>query len=428
MAPNSFRLFTQLPKELRDMIWTAALNPAHEPAVHFFDVILPESPSRSSYTDNVGCSMSGYTPAPRAIFREDHTLYPPKPRPVPISPYFEESKYCGSDTYWFNGRQWTYKILSRWATEEGLWTACLESREVVKRRHAKALLSWSQGPQPNANTRLEDWHPEYDYPPVPGNFWLEDGTIQYFSIASEDLVVYQVNDISTDLESQTMPFRLHDEHHRRTVTAGKPFIGPNIRQTHVAVEFNPAWVDPRQREYYLIFFHDLARLHGGGLWFIDYAIPKETITKLLARNRAACDDPARCRSDNECELYPGQTPMVFHGRGCRFVQVRSHRQTYRSAPPGPVGDLSGGEDEWLNSSHPVFKFVRDVEYDILHENRTEHLLEDLSPPHEELGNALNDPGWSGTLLSDHPDWALVDDLPWFCDIGVLACEYLSDEE
>lgn len=109
-SESIFHLFPRLPGELRNLIWDNAVRNTNLPGVHFFSEGKPLLPhqhflgyhlNREAYCANLGMSQTPLSVSNR----------PPS---------------------WIEGNKSSYLI------DAGMWTACKESRAVMKRRYEKA--------------------------------------------------------------------------------------------------------------------------------------------------------------------------------------------------------------------------------------------------------------------------------------------------
>ncbi|OTA76164.1 hypothetical protein M434DRAFT_18535 [Hypoxylon sp. CO27-5] len=205
---------------------------------------------------------------------------------------------------------------------------------------------------------------------------------QYFTILAQDLVCFQVHELSEfDLVAYCLGFVKH-----------KSFDGAN----HVALEYDPNWEIMEEDDF------NAGYPHPGGyidslvlakanltctMWFIDYRI---------RRSR----DPSRSRVG----IRDGRN--VFYGNGCRFVSVDPSDTEWEYGDGTPLS-VEG---------HNVFMFVNDMA-------KAEHL-------YEYSGDRGFHDHWAFRIERQHYDQRSVWEYQWFQEdnkydfqhLGVLACE------
>ena len=127
----------------------------------------------------------------------------------------------------------------------------------------------------------------------------------------------------------------------------------------------------------------------------------------------------------ERDAYSPSAPLVFYGNGCRFVEVRWHRMTFHASGPGKTPpDL--GQDLAL-SNHLVFRFVYCLEKSVMRDEQRNYLLEH---DYDDLLEMRLDNQYGPLKLPvHHPDLEVFERIKWEgAHIGVLACEFLDEEE
>ncbi|KAI1500317.1 hypothetical protein F5X99DRAFT_386693 [Biscogniauxia marginata] len=271
-ATQPTRDFSSLPKELRDMIWDAAVRD-DEPAAHFFSI-----DGREDVWDIWDdCIIFGYNDGPG--FLPPYRISAPMARPA-------------GDEHRFS---WTANDHSAYLQDGGLWTACKESHEAMERRQKTrhrgvfACIPTSMKPCDAVNHRGS----------ITGYF-SSNGVLQYFAIGQDDLICFQpvkFNKYMFDVEVPLSP----------------ACWKPNQLQ-HFAFEFDPSWIYPESipsNEYcwdqdgVVGCIATASRMPDIHVWFIDYGIQRNT--------SFSNSNPGYIRKDRQ----------VFYGNGCRFVEAQS---------------------------------------------------------------------------------------------------------
>lgn len=257
------------------MIWDAAIRD-DRPAAHFF------SPSRLKndleFSDE--CVVFGFSDGPS----------------------LEERRYIGR---WLSVT--TQQALrqrfgqpavnpSAYLEDGGLWTACKESHEAVRRRRKRQAggiaMAWP--------TTMWRWPRTDIHHATMTGYFDNKGTRQYFAIGVNDLICWQPLDFNHCFQLDDVPFS--------NFNLGKPFALRNV-----AFEFDPDWEHPEDVHEYEYFWHQESSLGAIAdmlcqpeihLWFIDYGIQRD------AASTAVVND---ARDERK----------TFYGNGCRFVEVRA---------------------------------------------------------------------------------------------------------
>ncbi|KAH9886383.1 hypothetical protein F4778DRAFT_798419 [Xylariomycetidae sp. FL2044] len=321
MAHPTFHPFPRLPKELRDLIWDAAIRP-DVPSAHFFTTWHGDQRNAvrviltSALTGYVSRAWEGKGSVNLAASRWNKA-HPMRPA-------------------WFENNPSVYR------DDGGLWTACCESREAMIRRFgSRAITSQT----------------------ITGTL-VQHGRRQYFTVRPD-----------TDLFCTQPAVLLHDLLSWNRLPNGVPFFNNNNgprQHRHIALELDTRWIDydpllkniipiaqipvgyPHMRWFrergrselrclLRAASNDLGRW-ADRLWFIDYRI---------RRNRNA----------EPLVLQDGQT--VFNGRGCN-----------------PAGDTEPdwiwGNDRLEDNMHHFFELQHFI--DLLKEWTEPSLGLGLAPP------------------------------------------------
>ncbi|KAI0837127.1 hypothetical protein F5Y06DRAFT_272053 [Hypoxylon sp. FL0890] len=299
MAPTTFHPFSELPKELRDLIWDAAIR-RDVPSAHFFTA-WDGMHDASIFPNMVELSVAG-----RGV---DHGV----PCGLAAPRCNRAEPHCAS---WFDNNPSVYM------EDSGLWTACKESREAMIRRFGNHRVTYQKGPLGKKAEAEYVKLPEFNDAPATGTM-VQNGKTQYFTVCPKtDLFCLQPlakgNGIWWKYFEEDVP--IFNER-------GSP--RPNI-----ALELNPSWMDDYvsdkdQKEnsakpdeihlprYYFelgecsrdelgcAFYAatDLLGNWASKLWFIDYRIRP---------------DPKRDPLGEDLDLKGW---AIFQGRGCKYAEV-----------------------------------------------------------------------------------------------------------
>ncbi|KAI2463262.1 hypothetical protein F4781DRAFT_133673 [Annulohypoxylon bovei var. microspora] len=295
---QTFTSFSNLPKELRDMIWDFAIRD-ERPGAHFF-------------------LLGNLCEELNAVDLKYEQIHSKEEEKFPIFAL----RYSVDAT---DGFPRTTYNQSAYLIDSGLWTACRESRDAMQRRFRRAehdpsiLLSRvADGPTGRTGTftTYGDGDEREDRPFAimnHGLLCLQNLDGQYEKCERCEDAIAQLGD--------DIPFLKQHGY-------GKPFrdgVG------HIAVEFDPNWKMPD--EYHVAYDKRFSRsvCHVPNLWFIDYRIRRSK-------------DPARSRAEDLND------PYIFYGNGCRFVSVHP-KETEWEFEDGTLLSTQG---------HNVFGFVNEL--------------------------------------------------------------------
>ncbi|UPK92691.1 hypothetical protein LCI18_003626 [Fusarium solani-melongenae] len=267
--PETFHLFSRLPRELRQMIWTFVPRP-RVPGVHIFG-----TEHGNNYCDGDMAPCDDFI-RPLDCGPRRQQLTPPTPRFPPTTSTLAEPS-------------WTKSNPSSYLVDGGLWTACKESRAVMEREyeveHWRTLKH--SGDYPRDRTRM----------PSMGGF-LDNGSPHYFTIfPNQDLFYFQANGLERRMISG---HDIPDDHRLWSTRNG--FHGPK----HVAIEYNPEWWSSVQEDElmdqpFVEILDDFSAAVIAStiniIWFVDYS---------LKRQRPSSTDRKR---------------VIFEGADRRFVEV-----------------------------------------------------------------------------------------------------------
>lgn len=257
---RTFPLFTQLPKELRDKVWKAAIR-LPVPGVHIFTM---DTTFDEKKTSEIGDHY--------AVVGVDHKNLEYSMLAAPR---------CGKSNP--NARSWIELNPSTYLVDSGLLTACKESREAMD-KHLQAV-EW--------NTRVYQKSALADDldAAVTASF-IQDGERRFFRVKPRsDLFIIQPWDFSTF----EWYFIAHD----------LLLIG-SWQNAQIALEYDPTWANKLQMGDSNCFSEDaircISRAASSGvcrqdsLWLVDYRIHRR----------------------------PGAPPFSgrsFRGVGCRYMEV-----------------------------------------------------------------------------------------------------------
>ncbi|KAK7416481.1 hypothetical protein QQX98_005185 [Neonectria punicea] len=258
---ETFHRFSDLPWELRDIIWNLAVR-RDRPGVHFFRIYDNDKGERLAKENDV------YTASRNSGLR----LSAPK-----CWSKFDNKKWrklFGGKLY----TSWTRHNSSTYLVDGGMWTACQESRLVMERifksQHWAAVRS-TISPNPRYWYRRYDCPETSDVLPATGYFTTKDSTNHYFTVLPhQDLFCLQPHNV------KTMDWSWIDDN----IPLGSTTFGfRGLR--HLALEYNPAWgiaVENCRDEWeienldivkaLINALHDAEELKT--LWFIDYHIKR----------------------------------------------------------------------------------------------------------------------------------------------------------
>ncbi|KAH8685179.1 hypothetical protein BGZ61DRAFT_455032 [Ilyonectria robusta] len=314
----SFHRFLDLPWELREMIWKYAIRPAR-PGVQVFSVYNYDEEKNDTNTMN----DVGLNPTRNTYIR----LSAPKWGPRSIGDKFRDPKVTAS---------WTHNNPSTCLTDGGLWTACEESRLIIKSEFQS--LEWKTAWKPHCS----GWRDFYnrDKPISVTSYYKGEESLEnhYFTIfPNHDLFYLQPHNLRT-LDWSQIAFDL---------SLGPYWLGGE-GMDNVALEFDPNWVlevekaGPDDREIEIVDVLATAAIEGADeghictIWLIDYGIKRNPEAPL----------PAERGLD-----------ATFHQGDRRFVDVRSPRSHSETPAWNEYYELDG-------CSISCRSFIRQIELEI----------------------------------------------------------------
>ncbi|CAM1501012.1 Fc.00g101740.m01.CDS01 [Cosmosporella sp. VM-42] len=293
MAFDTFHPFAQLPRELRRMIWGFALKPK-QPGAHFFTLFdTTKESERSRVPEEALMTCKG-----RSVTND---LAAPR---------------CNkSDPQNFS---WTESNPSAYLLDQGLWTACKESREVMEKRH------------PVTEDTLDEVKPRQLPDCAMAGSFSSNGEFQYFTVyPRSDLFCFQPLDLGFgDWEHCSGRFPLF-------LYGGQNYV------RHIALEFDPSCLGPEGCDDDVPSFYDhpwvkCAKAVSGielswtdNLWLIDYRIKRRPSESPITQKREE-----------------------FYGNGRTYVEVR---------PDDPGWQFGPGHEE--QDYDNIFNFVEFLESD-----------------------------------------------------------------
>lgn len=269
---SQFQLFAKLPKELRDMIWDAAIRD-NSPAAHFF--------CHGALDPNFTVNPERRVHATSGRNRRKYRFGLSAPQSSPNNEYS-----------WVGGNPSAYMI------DSGLWTACWESRERMK-RHFQPEKATS-GPLDRQGRLLSD-------APVTLPFRRDKGERQYLTIRpSEDLLCLQ----SAKRPALYCNLLANLPTFRRPRPDGVGWESTIPR--NVAIEFDPLCFEPQIELLFEPSIRDYneAVLQLAGFWLINRSLRR------------------RYKPDED----------------------RSRRRTFRAAEGMELVEVRRGDDEWWDRS------------------------------------------------------------------------------
>ncbi|KAK7934693.1 hypothetical protein PG985_000188 [Apiospora marii] len=370
-----FRYFPRLPPEVRSMIWEwAARSLRTKRGAYFFtfqNLSFVELEKATKVDWQVSCQPSkgdNWQPADRSLPKIPDAEFPelsPRTRRWHLTaPYWDHTRVTSNSP---TRNPSTYMI------HGGLWAACRDSHQALRRRMQKVRRSVRRQLQAAANDPQRYSHQME----VSGTFLRNDKERMSFTLYPErDLVCLQIPldqahlyEFPRSLEDYNNYYYLH-----------MPFDRPK----HIALEFDPSWKVDLKPEWNLhgpmeglaglicYLLEEDARTDQR-LWFIDYRLQRNGWKPEVKKPWI---------------LEPGQ--HAFRGNGCKFVDVSSSFEYWDTRPrqnPEPAGTY-----------HHVHTLYRDLNKRI-----------------KELEDSRND--WTSENWPDDDDLFDGD----IRKIGVLAC-------
>ncbi|KAI8716431.1 2EXR domain-containing protein [Fusarium sp. LHS14.1] len=285
---DTFHLFSQLPCELRELIWTFALR-SRKPGVHVFG-----TDPRTMDDDDL--TLHSDYARPFFVSQRGHRLTAPTPHPLPPTDATHEPS-------------WTTNNPSSYLIDGGLWTACKESRAVMEQEYeSKRWRAFTNGRKNDFEFKMRvydfpgDSLPEEERMSAMGYF-LNNGSPHYFTVLPEmDLFFLQASSREPDLNNL---YGLDHGHGLWSPHVG--LAGPK----NVAIEFDPAWcarieTGERDEEGISKLLDEFTRTsilssQINTIWIVDYSLKRRAKkSELQSRN------PRR---------------EIFEGADRRFVEV-----------------------------------------------------------------------------------------------------------
>ncbi|KAL6886067.1 hypothetical protein GGI43DRAFT_388696 [Trichoderma evansii] len=324
-----FHLFASLPTEIRLMIWERALRlySSSRPAAHFFSVTNLKKDGDELTNLRVQCHRGSNCE------------------------YNHGETFCLAAPKFGSSHSWTNNNPSSYLWDFGMWSACWESREVIKDYYN--LESWA--------TKLWNGYNDYNDPDVDAcvPFVFPRGDINWFFTIrpNQDLICLQPLNPDTIRSETIRPRR------------GSLFLMDDICMVndntglrgikHLAFEYDSSWWDdltmtmfPQDFSIYVeekthrgLFLRTLMSMQiqdstyaQDTIWLIDYG---------LKRNTQAHDD-----GGGRTGVY-GRERMTFYGNDRKFVEVdRKSRNEYISTQPLSALDFLDVLDGMLDGYTP----------------------------------------------------------------------------
>lgn len=275
MKPKTFHSFPRLPKELRDAIWALAIR-LEQPSAHFFTVF--DSSKDDEWTELSKLAISHPLVSRCSLAAPESVLDGPTRRQFS----------------WVRGNRSAYLM------DSGLWTACTESREAVRRRFKVAECDMK-----GAAVDLETFRETHPDAPASA-FFTSDGERRCcLTHPRTDLFFLRPFNASTaNWESLDVSVPIFGSIELEGFAVG--YVG------HVAIDYDPnwfrgermpicwnSWASPGTIGFAICAAtEDLSWAEN--LWFVDYRI---------RRSPGGVPPPAGSRRQ-------------FHGNGCRSTEVQ----------------------------------------------------------------------------------------------------------
>ncbi|EEU43413.1 uncharacterized protein NECHADRAFT_82684 [Fusarium vanettenii 77-13-4] len=272
---DTFHRFLDLPWELRDMIWNFAIRPAL-PGVHIFNVYHPKK------DDGVNRNMEIFHP---------HECYDSNRLAAPRSSEFSAGvteDYSNPSTYLIDG---------------GLWSACKESRLVMKRKFSGVKGRTFYDDYKSSTPMLFKWELGV---PATGYFTAQHGDVHYLTVfPHRDLFILRPQNMDTiDWDDLTS---------RLPLASATDGLGP---ARNIALEYNAEWGFEMIDKLFEILFED-------GLvnfWIFDRRLRRRHSEDIGSINFMR--DVSRHFLDYEelSEEYQGTTALIRIGLlGCDWL-------------------------------------------------------------------------------------------------------------
>lgn len=302
---QDFRLFVKLPPELRTLIWKYALRCPETPAVHFFSLVTANARSQPGYR-----SECLYPVQQETLWSY---LGPPG---GPVNTRRNRNRKR-------NPFSWTRRNASAYLIDSGLWTACRESREVIRHHWEDKPIT----PLVSPLGYIERWEWSRDQI-ILDNYESTDAgegaaAVSWFPSSNDakgnsKITFFPAKDLVclTNVSREGMPSHTGlGDRHIFDMSDDDEFDIPTGFEglTNLALPFYVGWERMNLRKFASNFIHGefpsihylrhiLLRVHGPRkVWFIDYRI------KI---------------SREEFEGLEKQGHAVFHGMGLRLVEIR----------------------------------------------------------------------------------------------------------
>ncbi|KAL4729218.1 hypothetical protein ACLX1H_003629 [Fusarium chlamydosporum] len=269
----NFHLFLDLPYEIRERIWKLTIR-SDEPGVHYFAISANDSRTPSKHILNgviTNANVSNIIlSAPSWVVKSTDD--------IPLIGTKREQ----SQTSWY------FKNPSTYVLDSGLWTACRESSEIIRKHYR--LKYWQDVRCSSSSTRLVQ-----PMSMMPEMLRFRDGNLkdQYTTIRPyKDLFI---------LQPDSWDFIWYGLRHQPLAARR----GGTYGLVNLAIEYNPRWHNgrPRLAEMAQRVIDAIINAHAFPIWVIDYSI------------KASC---ARSHIPPEIEQIQGGV-SAFYGQGRRFV-------------------------------------------------------------------------------------------------------------
>ncbi|KAI7785622.1 hypothetical protein LA080_006642 [Diaporthe eres] len=294
--------FSDLPQELRDIIWEQAVRP-ERPGVHVFTVHdadedthlvgSPWSVKRSTDISNDGIPGS--------------SLLPPKFDPISVLEF--AAPRCRPD----GNLSWTQRNPSTYMEDSALWTTCRDSRRYMIRRFRPAETSRRIVREQTSQTHRQ--LSASGAATVTAALQRESGERQYFTIQPmKDLIIIQ--DSPSSCMSWDRDIRYKISGPAAPVDDRWWFLSRNAFLTwrvprcvvcaprNVAFEFDVKWCD-QIKKYRTVFLGVLMMERVETIWFVDYRLQRNPQKSLSA------EESQRLQANRQ----------VFYAQDRRFVEV-----------------------------------------------------------------------------------------------------------
>ncbi|KAK4151615.1 hypothetical protein C8A00DRAFT_35707 [Chaetomidium leptoderma] len=277
MKPKTFHSFPRLPKELRDAIWALAIRP-EQPSAHFFTIF--DSSKDDEWTELSKLAISHPLVSRCSLAAPECVLDGPAQR----------------QSSWVRGNRSAYLM------DSGLWTACTESREAIRRRFKVA-----ERDMKGAAVDLETYRETHPDAPASVSFTSDGERRCCLTHPRTDLFLLRPFNATTAnweyLDIRVPIFGLIELEGFHV-----DYVG------HVAIDYDPDWLRGEHRDM------PMWQYSWASPGTIGFAIRAATDHLSWAENLWFVDYRIRRRPGGV--LPTAGSRRQFHGNGCKFTEVQ----------------------------------------------------------------------------------------------------------